>query len=570
MPAKYRLKVVLYWHMHQPEYRNLATQEYQLPWSYLHGIKDYVDMAAHLEAVSEARAVVNFAPVLLEQIDDYAQQIQRHFDADEPLRDHLLRALVNESAPHQDAVRKELIKNCLRANEQHLIGRFPHYQKLADLARLLASNKVLITYLNDQYFADLLVWHHLAWMGEYVRRGDLRIKRLIDKGEAYSLHDRRELLHVIGELMASIIPRYAKLAKTGQVELSMTPYAHPIMPLMLDIGSARAAWSDVILPELRKYPDGEARVRRHLKQGVQTFEHYFGFRPAGCWPSEGSLSNATLKVLSEFGFRWSASGGNVLHNSLRKSGLMSEKNAASCVNRPYRLKGTETACFFRDDGLSDLVGFTYSTWHADDAVANMTHHLENIARETANSPGRVLAIILDGENAWEHYPENGYYFLDALYRTLGSHPDFELTTFSECLDSTVPVAELPTLVAGSWVYGNFSTWIGDPDKNRGWDMLGEAKKSYDSVVQSGRLTPEQLNKAEQQLFICEGSDWFWWFGDYNDSASVSDFERLYRLHLTNLYTFIGISPPDYLSQTFTHGGGQPAMGGAMRPGQQAG
>jgi len=220
--------------------------------------------------------------------------------------------------------------------------------------------------------------------------------------------------------------------------------------------------------------------------------------------------------------------------------------------------------FFRDDGLSDLVGFEYSNWHADDAVADLVQHLQNITEHEPNAG--VVSIILDGENAWEHYPDNGFHFLNALYKKLSQHPDIELTTFSECLDSKVQVKALPHLVAGSWVYGTFSTWIGDTDKNRGWDMLGDVKHCFDKVVASGRLSKKKLQIAENQLAICEGSDWFWWFGDYNPGEAVSNFEKQFRLNLSNLYQLLEEEVPAYLSLTFTQGAGDPAMGGAMRPG----
>jgi alpha-amylase/alpha-mannosidase (GH57 family) len=224
--------------------------------------------------------------------------------------------------------------------------------------------------------------------------------------------------------------------------------------------------------------------------------------------------------------------------------------------------------FFRDDGLSDLIGFTYSDWHADDAVANLIKHLENIAAACQHEPNRLVSIILDGENAWEYYPENGYYFLHALYSKLASHPSLELTTYSECLQQHCEVSTLSHVVAGSWVYGTFSTWIGEPDKNRGWDMLGDAKHAFDASVAAGQLDERHRRLAEEQLAICEGSDWFWWFGDYNPAESVRDFEHLYRLHLSNLYQILGAEPPAYLSEVFTHGSGTPAMGGTMRKGQE--
>jgi alpha-amylase/alpha-mannosidase (GH57 family) len=195
-------------------------------------------------------------------------------------------------------------------------------------------------------------------------------------------------------------------------------------------------------------------------------------------------------------------------------------------------------------------------------VANLLHHLENIANTV--TAAKVTAIIMDGENAWEYYPENGYYFLSALYKKLAEHPKLELTTFSHCLE--VGSSELPTLIAGSWVYGTFSTWIGDKDKNRAWEMLNEAKGVFDKVI--NRLKPKQRLAAERQLAICEGSDWCWWFGDYNPAEVVRDFDRLYRYHLINLYHLLGEPPPNYLSQAFSHGGGAPAVGGVMRRSQE--
>jgi alpha-amylase/alpha-mannosidase (GH57 family) len=198
----------------------------------------------------------------------------------------------------------------------------------------------------------------------------------------------------------------------------------------------------------------------------------------------------------------------------------------------------------------------------------MIHHLENIAEACEDNKGSIVSIILDGENAWEYYPENGYYFLSTLYQKLVAHEQIRLTTYSEYLDRHDAATKLPKLVAGSWVYGTFSTWIGEADKNRAWDMLADAKQMYDQVVAEGRLDEEEFKKAELQLAICEGSDWFWWFGDYNPADSVSSFDEQYRLHLANLYSLLGVEPPEYLSHAFSHGSGSPAMGGVMLPGKQ--
>jgi alpha-amylase/alpha-mannosidase (GH57 family) len=573
MSAKNRLKVVLCWHMHQPHYQDRLTGEYRLPWTYLHAIKDYVDMAAHLESVPKARAVVNFTPTLLEQIADYAAQVKGALSHGGTIHDPMLAALELPLTPNDADARIHLIKgcvrSCLRLNRQRLVDRFPAYQHLADLASWLADKPEAMFYVNQQFVMDMVVWYHLAWLGETVRLQDARIMRLIQKGNGFSLQDRRELLEVVAELLGGIIARYRALGESGQVELSITPYGHPILPLLLDLNTAREAMPDVRLPRVTHYPGGMERARWHIKQGLEVFEHYLGLTPKGCWPAEGGIGAAALKLLDEFGFKWAASGQGVLRNSQAR--LASEKVKMGCgagLYRPYRVDGMKVACFFRDDGLSDLIGFTYANWKAEDAINDFIHHLENIAAACQNDRGSVVSVILDGENAWEYYPENGYPFLSGLYQRLVEHPEIELSTFSACLEGRTEPGKLADVVAGSWVYGTFSTWIGDPQKNRGWELLIEAKDTFDTVVASGRLTAEQLAAAERQLAICEGSDWFWWFGDYNPEATVSDFDRLFRLHLSSLYQILGEPPPEYLAEVIARGGGRPLHGGTMRASSQ--
>ena len=565
MSADKRLNLVLCWHMHQPQYCDLISGLYQLPWSYLHATKDYIDMAAHLKAVPGAKAVVNFAPILLEQLSDYAGQVNGFLSENKPIRDPLLAALVCPVLPASKDQRMELVSACLRANELRSIKRFEPYQKLAEMAGWFSEHPSGMLYVGDQFIIDLLVWYHLAWMGETVRRENLLIKQLMTKATGFSLHDRRELVKLIGELLSRVIDCYRELADGGQVELAMSPYAHPIVPLLLDMDAAREAMPHISMPQVSSYPGGEERARWHITEGIATFEQYFAKRPTGCWPSEGGVSGPALGLLEEYGFNWAASGESVFRHS--QSHPDNTAVADSSLYQGFHLAEGELACFFRDDGLSDLIGFTYSDWHADDAVNNLIEHLENIAASTQGLDGRLVSIILDGENAWEHFPENGYYFLNTLYQRLAEHPDIRMTTYSEYLQDDHALPHINNLVSGSWVYGTFSTWIGDKDKNRGWEMLAEAKLAFDESARENSLSGEQLLAARHQLSICEGSDWFWWFGDYNAADTVSDFERLFRLHLSNLYNMLGKEPPEYLSRVFAQGGGEPAQGGVMRKGQ---
>ena len=558
------MNVVLCWHMHQPDYRDLRTGKIHLPWVYLHATKDYVDMAAHLEAEPAARAVVNFAPILLEQIEDYVAQIQGYLQGHGVIKDPLLAELAEPALPGNTQERLRLMQDCLRANRERMIDRFEPYQRLATMARWYEAHPDSMIYASNQFLADLLTWYHLSWIGESVQRSDPRIRALRDKAVNFSLHDRRELLKIILEQIESVIPRYRKLADNGQVELSMSPYAHPIVPLMLEFNSAREALPDVHLPVSCDYPGGRARAEWHLARGLETFQRVFGRRPAGLWPSEGGISQDALELFAEQGFSWVASGGKVLHNS-------HDASSRSCSHRVYRFGEVKLDCFFRDDGLSDLIGFDYSDWHANDAVANLVGHMENIARVCPDRDDCLITIILDGENAWEYYPENGYYFLNQLYHSLAQHPHLRMSTFEQFLAEKSPQrAHEAKIVAGSWVYGTFSTWIGDADKNRGWDILVEAKRTFDEQLATGSLSAEEEQAAERQLAICEGSDWFWWFGDYNPSQTVNQFDQLYRTHMANLYQLLNVEAPAYLSEIISRGGGDPSRGGVMRQHSETG
>ncbi len=550
------LNVVLCWHMHQPEYRDLGSGAFTLPWTYLHAIKDYADMAAHLEAVAGARAVVNFAPVLLDQLGAYTTAIASHLTGGALLPDPLLASLAPGGLPTDPAAACHLLQQCLRAQREHLIDRFPAFRELVAHAEAIGPG----TAVPADLLGGLTVWYHLAWLGESVRRADPRVARLIDKAHGFDASDRRELLEVIGGLVAGIIPRYRHLAERGQVEIAVSPWGHPILPLLIDVQSAREQLPTAPLPAMA-YPDGAARARWHARRARESCAAAFGVVPRGCWPSEGAVSEAVVRLLGEEGFDWVASGEGVLAASLARS---APAEGVAVRHRPFRLERAGPACFFRDDELSDRIGFTYGRWHGDDATANFIASLEAIAAEDTGGPSRTVAVILDGENAWEYYPFNGHYFLRGIYERLAAHPLLRLTTFSDVLDEGQPAVELPRLVTGSWVHGSLSTWIGAPAKNRAFELLCAAKRAYDETLATRTFVPRERRALEQQLAVCEGSDWAWWFADFNPAAAVSDFDVLYRRHLAHLYELLGRLPPAELAVPIATGHGRPEAGGTMQ------
>ena len=575
MPSAHpKLYLNLLWHMHQPDYRDALTGEHVLPWTYLHAIKDYTDMAHHLEVNPAARVTFNFVPVLLDQLEDYCDQFKTG-DIRDPLLELLAEPDLASISPEQCSL---IIESCFKSHHEKMLVPFAYYQRLHNIYLTIESeSQSPINYLSAQYKADLLTWYHLAWMGESVRRGSKLVQRLMDKGSQFTAQDRLDLFKLIGEIISDLIPRYKKLQDDGHIELSSTPHYHPILPLLIDFKSTHDVMPFAPLPYCDHYPGGRSRAEAHILQAQTSHRERFGALPVGMWPAEGGVSHAALSLMAEHGIQWAATGEGVLVNSLLKSGVDIPPRH-EYLYKPYRVTDGSygITCFFRDDRLSDKIGFEYAKVHSNEAVRDFVQTLEYIQKTNTSQQNPVVSVILDGENAWEYYSYNGYYFLSELYQALTEHPNIEMTTFSDVIQkcqnteiftsTPIDLQLLPTIAAGSWVYGSFSTWIGSAEKNLGWDLLCEAKKSYDKVMQSGNLSAVERSVCERQLAVCEGSDWFWWFGDYNSAMSVDSFDRLYRRNLSNLYRLLKLPVPKTLDQPISTGSGAPDAGGAMRRG----
>jgi alpha-amylase/alpha-mannosidase (GH57 family) len=571
--------------MHQPDYRDSLTGEYVLPWTYLHAIKDYSDMAYHLEANAKAKVSFNFVPILLDQLEDYANQFKTR-----RVKDPILKLLGAKDLWLISREERRLIKDsCFKSFHEKMLKPFPDYERLYKMYQFLTEDgRDDLIYLSGQYLSDLLVWYHLAWMGESVRQNNNLVKELMTKGKQFSNADRIALFELIGELISNLIPRYKKLAAEGRIELTSTPYHHPILPLLIDFETTHDAIPNAILPKCKSYPGGKGRALEHIRDAQTSHKKRFGIASHGMWPSEGAVSKESLLLMAKEGVDWAASGENVLVNSLRKSypskALVSRHDY---LYKPYKVSNgeDEIVCFFRDDRLSDKIGFEYSKIHSSEAVGDFVRTLEHIYQTYQREENPVVSVILDGENAWEYYPYNGHYFLTELYEALSNHPNIEMVTPSDVIKTIKKPAKNPSqskykincgnlteIAAGSWVYGTFSTWIASVDKNRGWDLLCDAKKAYDKVMKANKLSVEEKQKCEKQLSVCEGSDWFWWLGDYNAAMSVSSFDQLYRRNLTNLYLLLKLPVPEALDSPISVGdfvnAANDTNSGTMRRGQE--
>ncbi len=533
------LDVVIIWHMHQPYYKDPLKNEYALPWAYLHGIKDYFDMPAIVEDSPGAKAVFNLVPSLIEQIQDYAAGT-----AIDPF-------LIRGKAAPADLVEDDrifLLENFFSANRQRMIEPSRRYLELLYMAGegKPGSARDRVRHFSDQDLLDLQVLFFLAWTGEASRRRYPAFAELAAKGEEFTAADKELLFATQQELLQAIIPCYKRLHQAGRVELAVSPYYHPILPLLCDVRSAQTAMPRVTLPAavFRHPEDARAQVRR----GIDYFKQVFGFTPTGMWPSEGSVSNETLEIIADSGISWIATDEDILVKSL-EGGLGDHKER---LYRPWRFvcRHGEIGAFFRDHQLSDLVGFTYSQWDASRAVADFCGRLHAI-KGRSSGEGRVIPICLDGENAWEYYPNNAYDFLRGLYRGIAESPALNLTLCSDVLARSTFDGRLHGIHPGSWINANYGIWIGHPEENLAWDLLAGARNaavSHNPAVAEALASGIPGADADveticRSLYAAEGSDWFWWYGDDHFSPHSDRFDRLFRQHLMNVYRLLGIDTP---------------------------
>jgi alpha-amylase/alpha-mannosidase (GH57 family) len=536
--------VTLLWHMHQPYYRNPVGGEYRMPWSFLHAAKDYYEMLAHaLEA--GARVTFNLVPSLLDQLEDYG---------DRDIRDTFLDLLRPHPSDLSAEARSELLPRLFFANLENQIQSLPRYFDLHQ--KRLYHREAAAQAFSAEDFLDLEVLFMLAWTGEVVRTEEEQVTKLLRKRRAYSQADKSELLAILHRTAARTAAAYREAQERGAIEVSTTPYYHPILPLLIDMQSARQALPRATLPILQR--DFGRDAARQVEMAVEQYRRTFGGAPRGFWPSEGSVSTETLSLLANLGVLWAGTDEDILAASLGIS-LSGRARGELYRAHPFRSpEGREISVFFRDKTLSDLIGFSYASWEPEDAARDFAGRLGVLAREYGPDP--TLSVILDGENAWEFYRENGAPFLRALYRAVREHPDLEFRTFSERLGGGRPLVRVH---AGSWIYGSFSTWMGHPEKNRAWELLDRTR----CALQDGEaaLDPDERELAWREIYVAEGSDWFWWLGDDHYSPIAGEFDDLFRLHLMNVYRLLGQEPPGELHLPIKGGGRRGLLEGVLAP-----
>lgn len=548
-----RAKIALIWHHHQPCYRDLgagADGAILMPWVRLHALRDYLGMALRVRAAPDIQVVFNLTPSLLAQLAAYV----------DGAADRALQLTLRPAEQLDDRERDELLTTFFDADWHRQIFIHPRYRELFD-AR--AAGRALTT----QELRDLQMWFNLAWCCHELRTGEVAlpggasasVARFVDQARGFTHDDLAAMVAEQRKVLRAIVPLYRELAADGRVELTTTPYYHPILPILLEPATATVDREHAVVPSNLAFGD-DAAVQ--VARAVAAHTQWFGAGPAGMWPAEGAVSEAMVPLVARHGVTWIATDQGVLARS-GEWGYQVDRPAVR--HTVYRAEhgGARVAVFFRDTGLSDAIGFRLGQLEPEAAAADLTNELIERARGLPPEGEHVLTIALDGENAWGGYRDDGRPFLEAFYRALSASAELETTTCARFL-AEHPVASLPrvhALATASWIDeqgsrpgADLGTWIGEPDENAAWAMVAEARQA---LATRGALR----GSAYEALLAAEGSDWFWWFGEDQDSGRDHEFDRLFRLHLARAHELAGLRPPSGFAAetgppiavwTFTH------------------
>ena len=531
------LHVAFIWHMHQPYYKDNLSNSFLLPWVRLRCAKDYYKMPALLDSYPDIKQTFNLVPALVDQVQDYVEGSFQDVYLD----------LARRPVSGLTADERAFIARWMTESSQiRRVRRYPRYLELVRKREQVGPPTAdgMATLYSDAELRDLLVWFNLSWIGPEAMEGDPEISELARKGRFFSDADIEPVLRAQFELLRKVLPKYREVQERGQAELITSPYYHPILPLLADLGIARVARPDLKMPRAAfRHADDAAE---QLRLGIEAHRHHFGRRPRAAWPPEAAVSDDALRLAADHGLEWMVSDESVLSRSLASPitrDAQGQVAQAEQLYAPYRLEGDGRPIHlvFRDAALSNAIGFEYQNASADTAAADLVARLQAIQRRQQDTP--MLAVIaLDGENCWDSYEANGNPFLHALYSRLSHESELKTVTVSEFLSDFPAQRSLSRIHPGSWINANFDTWVGDEEHNIAWDLLAQAR-DFLSERERAADAHEQLAAARREALIAEGSDWFWWFGRSHDSGMDQIWDNLFRLHLRNIYMSLKQQPP---------------------------
>ncbi len=510
--------------MHQPYYGDDVAKKTKMPWVFLHSIKDYYDMPYILSQYDGIKATFNLVPSLLVQIKSYS---------DETANDELLEIIKQDVELLQHKEIEKLEEYLFLSNEENLIKPLWRYNEL--YIKYLKSHKSLQDFTFEE-IVDTEVLFLLSWCGNYLRNNNHLVKSLLIQGANFSHKQKIDLLDELILFCGKIIPLYKELALKGQIELSTTPFYHPIAPILIDIQSAKEANQNTVLPNIDcNFYDC---ITTQVEDAIEYFYDTFGFYPKGFWPAEGSVSLKALELFSQNKISWIATDEEILYKSL-------QSGDKTLLYENYKDMRNDITLFFRDKLLSDLIGFEYSKQNSKDAIKDFIVRLQKINGEKGSDC--IVSVILDGENAWEYYKNNGLEFFETLYSEFQNNGNFITTILpSEVENLSIAPKDIQNIATGSWINGNFDIWIGKRQKNKAWELLCQTKKDY--LQYSNDLDDAKQLAIKNEFMIALGSDWFWWYDDDHFTIQKRKFDDLFRLHLANIYTLMNKEIPQNIIQ----------------------
>lgn len=541
-----RIHLVLLWHMHQPQYRDPETGRYVLPWTRLHALKDYWGMVKVLEEFPGVHATFNVVPALGLQLEEYASG-----KFNEPWFDLVFKD--GDKLTLED--KTEILVRAFQLNHERLMSRWPRFVELFDLSRPTTGSRPEITF-TPRDWRDLQVLSQLAWMDEEWLAKDPVVSQLAFKEKNFTKAEKDALKEKQLEFLKLVLPIYREAAVLGQIELSTTPFYHPILPLLCDSDIARVASPATPLPRRPfRHPED---AREQLRRAREYHQRVFGVPPAGLWPSEGSVSDQALTIAAAEGFQWFGTDEGVLGRTLNAGFFRDTSGLPANADRLYKpwrfdFAGHAITGLFRDHHLSDLIGFVYSRMDAKSAAADLHGRLRALGERVQSSQPLTVCLFLDGENAWEYYPGNGREFLREFYRRIQSDQDFRALTATEAIAAAGNIPQTGSIFPASWINANFDVWIGHSEDVAAWELLWDAREAYKRAEEAHEHrrgdapTETALRQAKESLLAAEGSDWCWWFGPEHSTFNDAEFDALYRKHLTGVYLALGLVAPDELA-----------------------
>ena len=526
-----KLSIAFYWHMHQPVYQLTPTGDFLMPWVRLHAVKDYLDMVTYADKFKNLKLNFNLVPVLLDSLIDYGEN---------GIHDIHSRLTVKPVEDLTSDDKEFIINNFFDANYHSLILPNKEYDKLYQKYQSLGGDDINI--FSNQEYSDLMALFNLVWIDSAHKKSYPELVKLLNKKKNYTLEDRIKIIEIQRDIIRKIIPTYKKFIENGKIEVSTSPYYHPILPILADFEAVQKASQN--LPEKM---DFEQDAQIQIETALDRIEELLGKRPQGIWPSEHCISPKVTELFKNSGVKWTISDEGILADSID---FEFARDFKGYIEDPYHLLKTYDyngiSLIFRDSFIPNLIGFEYPNYPSEDVANDLYERIKIEQSKLLSSPddNHLLVIAMDGENCWENYVNDGGIFLEKLYSLIDNDDTLETVLISDYIKKDIQ-KPLSKISSGSWINRSFKFWIDEPLKNLAWSYLKRVRDDFSEFVKNNPQNPN-IYAAQRELFVCEGSDWFWWYGEPNDSGRDNIFDYLFREHLKNVYIYLGLKYPEYL------------------------